>query len=98
VVETEEEEMKMLIALLVLLLAGCSSVKVNRGSNGELDVAYWSFFTKVNAPSLDIERDSKDEYTAKFNAESIDRTGDIGAMRDIIYMGLTGRPTEPEHP
>lgn len=64
--------MKIIAIIFTLVLAGCSSVSVQRDPAGTLDVSYRALFTDVQAPSLDVEKIG--DYKAKFNADGIERS------------------------
>lgn len=72
------------VLLIALLFSGCSVTSVNRQMDGSLVVTHTTFFIKTEAPSLEVERDATNEYTAKFNAKS--RGGDLEAMVEILKM------------
>lgn len=74
----------VLILGLMLLLGGCSTTKVNRGTEGSLDVTHTTFLIKTEAPSLEVDRDDLNDYSASFNAAS--RGGDIEAMAQIMQL------------
>ncbi len=79
--------MKYILIVLALLLSSCSSTSVNRQENGSLVVNHRTFLIKTEAPSLTVERESVNEYTAHFNAKS--RGGDVAAMTEILKMFVT---------
>jgi hypothetical protein len=69
---------------LMALMSGCSVTSVDRQGEGGLKVTHRTFFLKTEAPSLEVERDSLNEYKAKFNAES--RGGDAAAMAEALQL------------
>ena len=85
----------VLIPLLILALAGCSTTKVNRGGEVPLDVSHTTFLIKTEAPSLEAERKDDNAYRASFNAES--RGGDVEAMAKIfdMFMYMMDRAMNP---
>lgn len=73
-----------LILLLMILTSGCSTTSLDRQADGAMQVTHRTFFIKTEAPSLEVERDSTNEYTAKFNADS--RGGDTAAMAEALQL------------
>ena len=76
--------MGLLIGLLlglILLLQGCSTVSLSR-TDDNVTLNYRSFLTKIQAPTVEVTRDG--EYSARFNAESVDRSIDLAPLRDIV--------------
>lgn len=84
------------ILMLMVLLSGCSVTSVDRQNGGALKVTHKTFFIKTEAPSLEVERDSTNEYTAKFNAES--RGGDVAAMAEALnlLMAVSAAAAKPD--
>ena len=88
----------VLVVLFVLwfavLATGCSTTTVNRTEGGGLDVKHTTWFIKTEAPSLTVDRDNQNEYSASFNAES--RGGDIEAMaKGLQMLEALGRAATP---
>ena len=77
------------VLLTMFLTAGCSVTSLTRGDQGELTVTHRTLFIRTEAPSLTVERDSVNEYTANFNAKS--RGGDLEAMVQILQMFMAAQ-------
>jgi len=77
----------LLIPLLLLAMAGCSTVSLTRNEQG-VTLEYKTFLTKIQAPQVQVEKEG--DYSASFNAES--KGSDLEVMRDIIELA-TGAKT-----
>jgi hypothetical protein len=71
----------LLLPLLLMALAGCSTVSLSRTDAG-VTLEYSTFLTKIQAPQVQVEKVG--DYSASFNAES--KGSDLEVMRDIIEL------------